>query len=223
MPQIGSIGSLEILTTPISSVDVQALLAALTPTLNGEVIIGSTGHPPVAATLTGGTGISIVNGPGSITINSSAQSPTQNGQLIIGSTGNPPVAATITGGSGISIINGPGSIMISSSATGFSWNVITGSAAMSPSNGYIANNNVTPVTFTLPAAPAVGDTYQIVGFGSAGWTISLSGGQLVHMLGKTATTSISSTDQYDSLQIVCVDATGPQFVIATSEGNLTIV
>lgn len=38
---------------------------------NGQVIIGSTGAQPVASTLTAGTGISISNGPGSITINTS--------------------------------------------------------------------------------------------------------------------------------------------------------
>ena len=39
---------------------------------NGQVIIGSTGSTPVASTLTAGTNITITNGPGSITINSTA-------------------------------------------------------------------------------------------------------------------------------------------------------
>jgi hypothetical protein len=38
------------------------------PTLDGQVVIGSTGQPPVAATLTAGSGISITNGAGAITI-----------------------------------------------------------------------------------------------------------------------------------------------------------
>ena len=37
-------------------------------TLNGQLIIGSTGVKPVAATLTAGAGISVTNGAGSITI-----------------------------------------------------------------------------------------------------------------------------------------------------------
>lgn len=37
-------------------------------TTNGQLLIGSTGTRPVAATLTGGTGISVVNGAGSITL-----------------------------------------------------------------------------------------------------------------------------------------------------------
>ncbi len=39
---------------------------------NGQIIIGSTGAAPVAATITAGSGISITNGAGSITISSNA-------------------------------------------------------------------------------------------------------------------------------------------------------
>ncbi len=39
---------------------------------NGQVIIGDTGGTPTAATLTAGTNVTITNGPGSITINSTA-------------------------------------------------------------------------------------------------------------------------------------------------------
>jgi hypothetical protein len=38
---------------------------------NGQLAIGNTGNPPTAATLTAGTGISIANASGSITINAS--------------------------------------------------------------------------------------------------------------------------------------------------------
>jgi len=44
-------------------------------TLNGQLIIGSTGVVPVAATLTAGSGISIVNGAGTITIASTGSAP----------------------------------------------------------------------------------------------------------------------------------------------------
>ena len=37
---------------------------------NGQLVVGSTAATPVAATLTAGTGVSVVNGAGSITINS---------------------------------------------------------------------------------------------------------------------------------------------------------
>lgn len=43
-------------------------LTSLGPLTNGQLVIGSTGVSPVAATLTQGAGISITNGAGSITI-----------------------------------------------------------------------------------------------------------------------------------------------------------
>jgi hypothetical protein len=42
------------------------------PLTNGQLIVGSTGNAPQAATLTAGSGVSITNGAGSITISSSA-------------------------------------------------------------------------------------------------------------------------------------------------------
>jgi hypothetical protein len=46
-------------------------IQALAQATNGQIPIGDTGTNPVLATLTGGTGISISNGAGSITINGS--------------------------------------------------------------------------------------------------------------------------------------------------------
>lgn len=48
------------------------------PLTDGELIIGSTGNPPVAATLTAGTNVSITNGAGSITINANDGAQTYN-------------------------------------------------------------------------------------------------------------------------------------------------
>lgn len=44
-------------------------ITSLGPLTNGQLAIGSTGADPSAATLTAGTGVSITNGAGSITIN----------------------------------------------------------------------------------------------------------------------------------------------------------
>lgn len=51
-------------------------LTSLTAATNGQLPIGSTGADPVIATLTAGTGVSIVNAAGSITINASSAVPT---------------------------------------------------------------------------------------------------------------------------------------------------
>jgi hypothetical protein len=103
-------------------------LSALTLT-NGQLVIGSTGALPVAATLTAGFGINITNGAGSITIAIGAETPKSavitdaggnlstltltNGQLVVGSTGNVPVAAALTAGTGVTVGNAPGAITIS--------------------------------------------------------------------------------------------------------------
>lgn len=55
----------------ISNTTTTGALAALTLT-NGQIVIGATGLPPVAATLTAGTGISITNAANSITISTSS-------------------------------------------------------------------------------------------------------------------------------------------------------
>lgn len=51
--------------------------------IDGELLIGSTGAAPVVTTLTAGAGVSITNGPGSITISSSGSAPAgvANGDL----------------------------------------------------------------------------------------------------------------------------------------------
>lgn len=46
------------------------------PLTNGQLMIGSTGNPPVPGTLTAGAGISITNGVGTITIAASGATPT---------------------------------------------------------------------------------------------------------------------------------------------------
>jgi hypothetical protein len=47
-------------------------ITSIGPLTNGQLLVGSTGANPVAATLTAGTNISITNAAGSITINSTA-------------------------------------------------------------------------------------------------------------------------------------------------------
>lgn len=90
---VWSAGSAPTLRTAVSSVDIVVMItfdggttwyasyvnpvasAALT---NGQLFIGDTGNPPVASTLTAGTGINITNGAGSITIAATATGTTWN-------------------------------------------------------------------------------------------------------------------------------------------------
>lgn len=154
--------------------------------------------------------------------------PLINGQLLIGNTGNNPSPATITAGTNISITNAAGSITIAATgAGGFSWNEVTGSSQnMSSNNGYIANKG-TLVTLALPTTSAEGDEIAVVGKGGGGWAISQAAGQQIHV-GSSASTlgaggSLASTNQYDSIYMVCTVANTIWTVLGGVQGNITIV
>jgi hypothetical protein len=147
-----------------------------------------------------------------------------NGQLIIGSTGATPTAATITAGTGISITNGAGTISIASSGVGsLTWNDVSGtSQAATINNGYIISN-AGQTTVTLPATAVVGSVFAVQGKGAAGWILKMNTGQICHF-GNAATTSagtLTSTNQWDSVAIVCVTA-DTNFAVTTAVGNLTV-
>jgi hypothetical protein len=103
---------------------------------NGQLLIGSSGADPVGASITPGSGIAVVGGPGSITISSTGTGPVMgpansvayfnnagiltgsnltDGELLIGSSFGPdPVSATITGTANqVIVTNGNGSITLS--------------------------------------------------------------------------------------------------------------
>lgn len=154
--------------------------------------------------------------------------PLTNGQLLIGNTGSDPTASTLTAGSNISITNGGGSISIAATgAAGFSWTQVSGtSQSMSSNNGYIANNAAL-VTLSLPASSSVGAELSIVGQGAGGFTISQAAGQQIH-IGNVASTlgaggSVSSTNQYDSLNLVCITANTIWTTVGGVQGTLNIV
>ncbi len=110
----------------------------------------------------------------------------------------------------------------------FIWNEITAaSQAMSSNNGYISNN-AGVVSLSLPAVSSVGDEIAISGKGAGGWSITQGAGQQIN-IGSSASTlgaggSVSSTNRYDSVRLVCITAStiwtttgGPQ------SAGLTIV
>lgn len=176
-----------------------ATFLALTPTNSSTIVVSSSGVVSYAAMT--------------------------NGQLIIGNTGGTPTAATLTAGSGITITNGGGSITIASSSGTSNWTVVTGtSQAMSVDSGYISNN-AGLVTLTLPSTAAVGSTIQVQGLGAGGWQIAQNASQLIHIGSQVTTTGVSgflaSTNQYDSITILCVVANTTWTVLGGAQGNIT--
>jgi hypothetical protein len=147
-----------------------------------------------------------------------------DGQLVIGSTAGAPAAATLTAGAGISVTNGSNSITIASSGVGsLVWNDVPGtSQAAAINNGYIISN-AGQTTVTLPATAAEGSVFAIAGKGAAGWIMRANTGQVIHY-GNSPTSSagsLTSTNQWDSVTIVCVTA-NTTFSVIASQGILTV-
>lgn len=107
------------------------------------------------------------------------------------------------------------------------WNNVTGtSQAMTAENGYVANNS-SLVTLTLPSTAAFGTNLNIVGLGAGGWTIAQNAGQNIN-LGSLSTTagtggSLSSTNQFDAIELVCTVANTTWNVTNGPQGNITVV
>ncbi len=104
------------------------------------------------------------------------------------------------------------------------WNLIsTTSATMDPANGYVTNN-AGQVVLTLPPVIAFGQSLGICGLGSGGWQIAFNTGQNVvlgNVVATTTTGTLSSTNQFDQLELLCVVA-NTTFIVRNVLGNITI-
>lgn len=147
-----------------------------------------------------------------------------NGQVILGSTGATPVAATIGSSGNITITSGAGTLTIGTSGlASFAWNDVAGTTqAAVANNGYIISN-AGQTTVTIPATISQGSVIRIAGKGAAGWILQANTGQTIHF-GSSATSvagSLTSINQWDSVEIVCVTA-NTTFTVISSVGNLTV-
>jgi len=116
-------------------------------------------------------------------------------------------------------------VQLASTTTDFIWNSVAGtSQQMEESNGYVPQN-VGITTFTLPPISSFGQLISICGYGAGGWTIVFNAGQNL-VFGKdvatTTTGSLSSTNQYDQVELLCV-VPNLTWVVRNVQGNLTIV
>lgn len=147
-----------------------------------------------------------------------------DGQLLIGSSAGAPLAGNITTSGNISITNGHNTIALAGTGmASFTWNDVSGTTqAASAYSGYICSN-AAQTTITLPATAAEGTVFAVQGKGAAGWILQANTGQTIH-LGSSATSSagsLTSTNQWDSVQIVCVTA-NTTFAVISVVGNLTV-
>lgn len=133
----------------------------------------------------------------------------------------------VLGGVGASTSGAGSTITVKVDTTGFDWNVVTSATnpnSLVKENGYIPKG-AGVVTFILPAAAAIGDTFLIAGYGNL-WTLTQNAGQSI-TLGVSTTTigvggSVAATQVRDSLELVCVTA-NTEFQIINDVGNLTFI
>ncbi len=140
--------------------------------------------------------------------------------------------ATITAGSGITVTPTANTITIamSGSTAGFTWNdVTTTTQTMVANNGYVADN-AAQVTMTLPATAAFGTMIRVTGglsgLSTGSWKIAQPAGVQIHYGNQNTTRgvtgSLTSTNQYDAIEMVCVVANTDWTVSAGTQGNITV-
>lgn len=133
----------------------------------------------------------------------------------------------ITAGTNISVSFVGGNLVIAGTGTaGIGWNhIITTSATMIAEAGYVADN-AGLVTLTLPIVSAFGAIIYVQGFGAGGWKVAQNPGQQIR-IGNAASTVgntgfIASTNQYDSITLLCVVANTTFISLGGPEGNITL-
>jgi hypothetical protein len=117
---------------------------------------------------------------------------------------------TIAGAGGITTSAAGSTVTITGSGGGITWDrKTTTPITMVAANGYVqANAGAGLTTFVMPATAALGTVIEVIGESSGGWTITHAVGtnQLIQY-GSVATTtttgSLSSSNRYDSVKLVC--------------------
>lgn len=92
-------------------------------------------------------------------------------------------------------------------------------------NNIYIPTNVAMTTFQMPAMCSVGDRVTIAGFGAGGWQLLNGAGQTIHAasVGGTATTSITSTSAFDSIELICVEENLTWITLTTQTTGFVIV
>lgn len=190
---------------------------------NSAVNSGGTNITTLGTITTGTWNGSVVTGTyGGTGVNNGANTITLAGNLA--TSGANALTFTTTGSTNVTL---PTTGTLATTAQVVAWSEVTGtSATMSGNNGYIANN-ASLVTLTLPTTIAQGQSIYVQGKGAGGWKIAQNSGQTVNF-GNAATTtgatgSLASTNQYDSILLLCITANTTFTALTGPQGNLTVV
>lgn len=133
----------------------------------------------------------------------------------------------LLGGPDVTVVGNPATntLTINVASDNLMWNEVVGtSQAMAIHNGYITNN-AGLVTLTLPVTASVGDIIRVTGKGAGGWEIAQNAGQQIFFGNQSttigATGGLSSTNQRDTCELVCI-TDDSEFNVISSIGNLTV-
>ena len=134
----------------------------------------------------------------------------------------------VVGSGSITVTGTPltNTLTITNASSSFTWSVIGASGPLVVNNGYFCTTGAA-LSFSLPAASAVGDQVALSLDGSTSWTITQGAGQQIR-LGLLQTTSgvggsLASTAQGDTVILVCSVANLRWNVVYGPVGNITIV
>lgn len=134
------------------------------------------------------------------------------------------ITLTTTGATNVTF---PTSGTLATTLQTVTWSAVNASAAITVNTGVITTGG-SLVTLTLPFTAAVGSVFYVTGSaaGTGGWRIAQNAGQTINF-GSVATTSgtggsLSSSNQYDSVFLVCT-AANTGFSVISAQGNLTYV
>jgi len=179
--------------------DASGYLTSAAALTNGQLLIGSTGAAPVAASLTGGTGVSVTNGAGSVSV--------AIGQSVATSDSPTFAGATLTGLTASQYVKTNGSKALSSAATIPASDVtsipydLSGDAYGTLSSGQTIFRFLAPRNITLTAITAAGGASVKVQVNDSDvtlpGTISVTTGQKVSVL-----TTSTGTDAYFTITAV---------------------
>lgn len=113
-----------------------------------------------------------------------------------------------------------------SSGISIGWNeVTTTTQSLVQNQGYVTNNS-SQVVLSLPTLAFFGTIISIVGKGSGGWKVIQNAGQNIQLGSISSAVGVAgyieSTNQFDSITLLCTTANTTWTIIGGPQGNITV-